>query len=186
MYSIPNDWAPGFNLEHFNDGTCYVNHKEKQVWIRIRKNASSSMAEVCRRESWERKTYFTDSDYKYYAFIRNPIDRWIAGMAQDFKEVRDLNLNHIVYSYHTIPQTYFLKGFENINLILMDDNLHKKVKELLKVDIPWLNQYSETNYKDKIVSHLQHLIKTDNNLRTRLYTVYEKDFELHNELKNDS
>ena len=92
-------------------------------YIQIPKCGCSTMREILRKDlHWKGDD---QGDFEYFAIIRDPIDRWVSGMATFFGDaVYDLNFDALVkkvwHDKHTAPQSLYLAGYEGATLFGID------------------------------------------------------------------
>jgi hypothetical protein len=112
-------------------GECYYCGSRSQTYVHIPKNASSYIkACLLQTGNWFHSEKFITND-RYLIALRDPIDRWLSGMAQFQVNSNqfDLNIdkifNTITFDDHTEQQIYFLKGVNLLacDFIWVDDNL---------------------------------------------------------------
>jgi hypothetical protein len=175
-------------------GECWVDADNSITFIPIPKNASS-FVKGCLLSS-NRFIYrdnLPNTD-RYLITLRDPIERWISGVAQFIATNGDnkLNLHDLItrmtFDDHTELQTYFLSGIDIDRCIFLrvDQNLRNNIKQWLikngyQVNInlvPNINEGKQT-FKNWVTAI------TDNNhqLKLKLTEHYAQDYELINRVK---
>lgn len=148
-------------------GTCYVNHNLKKFYINIPKNATNW------GKLWAVKSHFRESNYHQeqlleqgyqpIVFLREPIDRWYAGMAEwinryhvfhpDTFEFTDqllsLILERVAFDAHTEEQVMFLENIDTNNCVFfrVNDNLIKNFTHYVEHELGLNPKEVPTNKK---------------------------------------
>lgn len=175
-------------------GECWSDTNKSITFVHIPKNASS-FVKGCLLSSGN----FTHSDSlviadHYLVMLRDPIDRWISGIAQF---MNDANSHHItlhelvdrvVIDDHTELQTYFLEGvdLDRCTFIQVDKNLRTNLSAWFKennyiVDIDNVPNINEGNQllKDRFAA----MVDGNSQIKLKLVTHYEQDYALINRVK---
>jgi hypothetical protein len=176
-------------------GECWYNVDKHIIYINIPKNASSFVKGCLMgsKSSWVYYDHMMSAD-KYLVVLRDPIDRWVSGIAQFMAIESNKNIplndlvNNITFDDHTELQTYFLQGvdLDCCEFIRADKNLRTVLKQWLNdngyvsnVDnVPNLNQGNETE-KNKFAI----LVDDNKQIKLKLAEHYAKDYELINRVK---
>jgi hypothetical protein len=118
-------------------GECYYCGSISRTYVHIPKNASSYIkACLLQTNNWFHSEKFITND-QYLVALRDPVDRWLSGMAQYQINSNQIDLsideifNTITFDDHTELQTYFLKGVNLLacDFIWVDDNLTTKLNK---------------------------------------------------------
>jgi hypothetical protein len=202
--------APGFT-------GCMVNHQMKTVFMHIDKCASRSVTAALRSVGFTLISQETDfklqDDYIIFAVIRDPMDRWAAGlneymyrfigpecteenpmfgisipadMVLSLEQIEEEVKNKkFIFEEHTAPQHLFLLSCEDkkIQMFDMRGDLEKKLKNFLRVDIK-LPHYNNSEKKlPNYKSFCKRLFDDYVKHSEDFFTIYKKDFELYNHCK---
>ena len=109
-------------------GKCHTLPNSPWFWVNIPKNASSFTQTLFAHElDWEPYNYFDmdTSDKTSIVVLRDPIERWISGIAEyinlyhknfDFNQVNNQMLawifDRVAFDDHTDAQIYFIQGID--------------------------------------------------------------------------
>jgi hypothetical protein len=180
---------PGFH-------DCFIKRKSKTIFMHIDKCASSTMSNVLKNNNFcdmsfrvknvnKIRKFFIKNNYKFYAIIREPKDRYISGLQEFIKRynppkefiVFNLKNNKFIFDEHTSPQHCFLFLCEdNCNYLKLDENISEKISNIigLNIKLPVKNS-SQKNIKN-ICKELFEKYCEQN---IKFYELYNKDFELY-------
>jgi len=175
-------------------GECWNDTNKSLTFVHIPKNASS-FVKGCLLSSGN----FTHSDSlviadHYLVALRDPIDRWISGIAQFMNDennqsstLHDL-VDRVTIDDHTELQTYFLKGvdLDRCTFIQVDKNLRTNLsawfnKQGYVVDMDNIPNINEGNrlLKDRFAA----MVDGNSQIKLKLVTHYEQDYALINRVK---
>ena len=175
-------------------GECWNNTDKSITFVHIPKNASSFIKGcLLSTDKFTHNSILVDAD-QYLIALRDPIERWISGIAQFMviESNKHLTLqelvNTVTFDDHTELQTYFL---QNVNLnkctfLRVDNNLRKNInhwfiKNGFNIDIthiPNINQGNET-----IKNRFAAMVDGNSQIKLKLAKHYEQDYELINRVK---
>ena len=188
-------WA---HLGH-NLGECWNDPKKSITFINIPKNASSFI-KGCLISSG----CFTHSDSlvtadRYLVILRDPIERWVSGIAQFVTEDytiplinQTLPLHRLIKTItvddHTELQTYFLEGVDinKCEFLLVNQNLRTNINrwfldhgyDINLDNLPNINEGHQES-KNKFAA----MVDNDNQIKLKLTEHYANDYELINRVK---
>lgn len=137
-------------LDHYwqhrdhNFGHCLINDVNDIAYVNIPKNATNWAKDNLSALGWRHSNFIKypeiAKDRQFMVILRDPVDRWIAGVAEFFVRYHsgirnfDGNLLDIIFSCvtlddHTEKQGLFLNGLENNQLIFFncDSNLRQNM-----------------------------------------------------------
>ena len=143
------------------------------------------------------------ADTEYVIVLRDPLRRWLSGVAEAIHTEHELieNINfgemfdQIVLDDHTAPQVDFLAGLDYNKVVWfkMEDDLQNTLLDYVKdkfvlpkhnfqslSDRGYFNRTQDDQKKRAIVENLKVLMKIEPEIRTRIEQFYEKDYELYN------
>ena len=185
-------------------GKCFVNHDSKKIWIEIPKNASKTVSHhLFRSRLWKNGNYIHDDlfDYKSYAVIRDPIQRWKGstielashhmlhnknnyGLLPQWFENRNLKNFSFVNDIHHRKMEYFVDGLKNVTWVAMDKNFEQSIKYNLdiKEDLVKLNCTKENEVKKRIVPYVEKIL-SDEDFVAKLKQYYKEDIDLFESIK---
>ena len=187
-------------------GKCFYNQTEKKLWVEIPKNASKTVSHHLIRSSlWKNGNYIHDNlfDYKCYAIIRDPIQRWKGStielashhmlhnknnydlLPQWFK-TRNLKNFTFINDIHHRKMEYFTEGLQNVTWIAMDENFEQSIKYHLgiKEDLVKLNSTLENEVKTHIVPYVEEIL-SDSDFVNKLKQFYKEDIDLFESIKQN-
>jgi hypothetical protein len=174
-------------------------------YLSIPKNASTFISSVLHQNNWHYSNLSTFTGDKIICVLRDPIDRWVSGMAtycalyllgENYGSdmfVADYNLlteklifDNIVFDDHTEPQTTFVNFvpdnkqmvyfLANNNLVL--DDLSKYLNHTLTYNHDTTNENaSENNYDTRQISRFLRS-QLDEELTYKLRVRYKQDYQL--------
>jgi hypothetical protein len=175
-------------------GECW-NDKDKSItFVHIPKNASSFVKGClfC-TEKFIHSNSLINAE-QYLITLRDPIDRWVSGIAQFMNTELNQHLtlhdlvNTITFDDHTELQTYFLQDIDidRCTFLKVDQNLRKNIKL-------WLNENGYTVNADVIPNinegnltmknRFAAMIDGNSQIKLKLAKHYEQDYELINRVK---
>ena len=175
-------------------GECWNDTNKSITFIHIPKNASSFI-KGCLISSG----HFTHSDSlttanRYLIALRDPIERWISGIAQfmSIPSNQQLTVHELVERItvddHTELQTYFLQGIDinKCEFLRVDQNLRTNIKfwltennyDLTGPDVPNINE-GDRLLKDRFAT----MVDGNSQIKLKLVTHYEQDYALINRVK---
>ena len=175
-------------------GECWNDANKSTTFIHIPKNASS-FVKGCLLSSGN----FTHSDSlvtadRYLVTLRDPIDRWISGIAQFMNDENNQNVtlhdlvDRVTIDDHTELQTYFLEkvDLDRCTFIQVDKNLRTNLSAWFKENdyivnmdnIPNINQGNQL-LKDRFAA----MVDGNSQIKLKLATHYEQDYALINRVK---
>ena len=175
-------------------GECWNDTNKSTTFVHIPKNASS-FVKGCLLSSGN----FTHSDSlvtadQYLVTLRDPIDRWISGIAQFMNDENNQSVtlhdlvDRVTIDDHTELQTYFLEGvdLDRCTFIQVDKNLRTNLSAWFKENdyivnmdnIPTINQGNQL-LKDRFAA----MVDGNSQIKLKLVTHYEQDYALINRVK---
>jgi hypothetical protein len=175
-------------------GECW-NDKDKSItFVHIPKNASSFVKGClfC-TEKFIHSNSLINAE-QYLITLRDPIDRWVSGIAQFMNTELNQHLtlhdlvNTITFDDHTELQTYFLQDIDidRCTFLKVDQNLRKNIKL-------WLNENGYTVNADVIPNinegnltmknRFAAMIDGNSQIKLKLAKHYEQDYELINSVQ---
>jgi hypothetical protein len=205
-------WKNQYTDRGFTPGGMYC--KDNLCYIPIPKNSSCYTVDLLTRNGWTASNFLTAdlTDKKFVVLLRDPIDRWITGIAQYFCSVvvdneyateeieRDFNelvkriiFDQVIFDDHTETQLYFIKSIPLAQCTFFDSSTD--LAETLKKYLVSENQNLNTEYElfrnasndnivhPNLVKLFKNWVETDKNLVDRLTYVYADDFELIKKLR---
>lgn len=146
MTRIENTWQKYWDRHYprgHEYGTCFANHDIKKFYINIPKNATNWGKLWALRSEFKESNYhqnqLLEQGYQPIVFLREPIDRWYAGMAEWIDRYRvfqpnnieftdqllSLILERVAFDAHTEEQVMFLENINTNNCVFfrVDDQL---------------------------------------------------------------
>lgn len=129
-------------------GECWSHPNIDLMYVNIPKNATSWTKVALISHQWECYNYHLDNLYhkKPLVVLRDPIDRWVSGIAEFFylyhrdlstdsfnSTVCDIIFDKVAFDDHTERQTYFLEGLdpENCVYFMFDNNYQPLFSQFL-------------------------------------------------------
>ena len=181
----------------FKDPKYYVSPKNKLIYFKIDKCASTSVIECLTKQSDFIPVYDSDlhtekkiTRYNVFTVIRDPKSRWISGLNQFiYEEVSrdiiegELKNHKFIFDGHTLPQVNFLPSCtDNIILLRLDRNLNQKISLLLgeNVELKHKNTTSSDTHKKNNLNFCKKMFETYCERNPRYYQTYEFDYRLFN------
>lgn len=141
-------------------GTCMSHPNSDLMYVNIPKNASSWTKPNLQDWGWQFYNYHTDKiDKTAIVVLRDPIERWISGIAEyltlyhpNFSlhnvETLDLIFDRVVFDDHTERQVNFIHGLDTKRCIFLwcGENYRENFSKLLaEHNMP--NKYFNYNYQ---------------------------------------
>lgn len=187
-------WAPlGHTL-----GECWYNGRI--TYIHIPKNASSFVKGCLINNGWQHSNTFVESE-KYIVVLRDPLDRWLSGMAQFQVNSNQLDLdvhtifNTVTFDDHTETQYYFLKHIqtaptvENTTFLKFGPDLRKNLNKFMLANgyakgvegIPNIN--ARDSVKQELMNRLQQFMDIHPEFKTCIREHFAVDYNLYEYVK---
>lgn len=183
-------------------GECYYCEHSNSTYIHIPKNASSYIKGcLLSLNDWNYSTKFVQNN-QYLIVLRDPIDRWISGMAQLIQSdpitnwSEDLIFNTITFDDHTEKQCYFLqyldlvKNLDKCVFFFVDDTLSSKFTKWcntlypkVNINIGKLNASDDIDGRKSIIMKLQNMIDSNNAYLLKLKEHFAEDYNLIKSVK---
>jgi len=183
-------------------GQCFINRELDLMYVNIPKNASmfvrSNLPSID-KWAWE-NYYLTTRTNKILAVLRDPIERWLSGLAQiyyqtDFKESDMSNsflrllFDKVGIDDHTERQVLFLNDLDINKCIFFkfDDNLRYNISGFFKTEfnidhdltlLQKINASSEDIRKENIKNIFKKFINKNSWFKNKLLMYYEEDYKL--------
>jgi len=175
-------------------GECWNDPVKSTTFVHIPKNASS-FVKGCLLST----NQFVHSDSlvsadQYLITLRDPIERWISGIAQFMSVESNKHLtlqdlvNTITFDDHTELQTYFLEGIDldRCSFLRVDQQLRSNLKKWLDEnryqirvdDVPNINEGNQL-LKNRFAA----MVDGNSQIKLKLVTHYEQDYALINRVK---
>jgi hypothetical protein len=176
-------------------GECWNDADKLTTFVHIPKNASSFLKGcLISTGKFTHSNMLINAD-RYLIALRDPIERWISGIAQFMAVETNKHLtvselvNTITFDDHTELQSYFLQNVDlnKCTFLKVDNDLRNNIKTWMAVngyyvtnfdDIPNINQGDQI-LKNKFAT----LIDNDNQIKLKLTEHYANDYELINRVK---
>lgn len=169
-------------------GECW--YGQGITYVHIPKNASSFI-KGCLLGSHK----FTHSDTlvknnKYLVVLRDPIERWVSGMAQYEinSKLSDIPYEQITLDDHTERQVYFLQSVDltKCDFIMVDDQLTNNLNlwfkaHNYKVDTNSLPTFNAG--QEELKTKYQTIIDNDSDFMLKLKQHFADDYKLINRVK---
>lgn len=183
-------WA---HLGH-NLGECWNNVDKSITFVHIPKNASSFIKGcLLGTNKFTHSNSLITAD-KYLIALRDPIERWISGIAQFMliESNKDLTLrdliNTVTFDDHTELQSYFLQDVDLNKCIFLrvDNNLRNNVGSWLfdngfNTDVNSITNINQGN--EMIKNKFSAMVDGNSQIKLKLFKHYEQDYELINRVK---
>jgi hypothetical protein len=131
---------------------------------------------------------------KYLVTLRDPIDRWVSGIAQFMNTESNQQLtlhdlvNTVTFDDHTELQTYFLQNIDidRCTFLKVDQNLRTNIKLWLNengyiADIDNVPNINEGNLVMK--NRFAAMVDGNSQIKLKLAAHYEQDYNLINRVK---
>ena len=177
-------WRRLHPLFRLNSNTLHVS---------IPKNAHSWML---RSFQYEPADQIHSSD-RYLIILRDPIERWITGIAtycgnsrffkQEFHSNRQPNwqifFSHtLIPDSHSVPQAYFLQNVppQRRDIFTVSPNLSSEISQYLNCEpaLPSFNVAANSGYHRYIIHSLTQYLNSSPNLTSQLKEIYCEDYAL--------
>jgi hypothetical protein len=179
-------------------GECW--YTAGMTYIHIPKNASSFVKGCLINNGWQHSNAFVESE-KYIVVLRDPLDRWLSGMAQYQVNSNQLDLdvhtifNTITFDDHTETQYYFLKHIqtaptvENTTFFKFGPDLRKNLNKFMLSNgyakgvegIPNIN--ARDNVKQELMNRLQQFMDIHPEFKTCVQDHFAVDYNLYENVK---
>jgi hypothetical protein len=132
-------WKNQHTARGFVPGGMFV--KDNLVYIPIPKNSSSYIGQLLLKNNWNIGNFLTTdlTNKQLIILLRDPIDRWISGMAEYLCSsllkngrtsddiiknwngiVQDLVFDQVIFDDHTEKQVYFIQGIPIENCVFFN------------------------------------------------------------------
>jgi len=199
--------------ESIQMGTCYSG--ASHVYVPIPKAGSSYSKKLFRNIlEWPQRNFLNNlhtpefTNKKFIVMIRDPLERWLSGMAEYFDIMKDnsgikledkdtklieVMMEQMLVDDHTIPQYNFLEGLNTDNCVFFNidkenfqQNFDKWVETNLGVNrapVPNdVNRYStkENTYKHIVRNIFKSHIMDNTRFKNRFNMIYKNDYTLLN------
>lgn len=175
-------------------GECYVDSDQGITYVHIPKNASSFI-KGCLLGS-QKFTYSLSlvKNNRYLVVLRDPIDRWISGMAEyEFNsKQKNITYQQITFDDHTETQWYFLDGviLDRCDFIMINDTFKDNLNQWFNeqgyiIDINNATKFnvSQGTSKEILKSKYQTIVDNDPEFVLKLKKHYANDYKLINSVK---
>jgi hypothetical protein len=176
-------------------GECWVDYDQDVTYVHIPKCASSFI-KGCLLSTLA----FTRSDQlvksnRYLVALRDPIDRWISGMAEYEFNSKQTNIDYqqITFDDHTETQDYFIQDIviDKTDFFMVNDRLRANLKTWFNkfgyhVDVDNMKQYNASDLnigKQQLKIKYQTIIDNDTKFVLKLKKHYANDYKLINSLR---
>lgn len=177
-------------------GECFYCGSTSATYIHIPKNASSFIkACLLSTRDWFHCENLIHND-QYIVALRDPIDRWVSGMAQyqfnskQFDLSEDEIFNTITFDDHTEEQLYFLTGVNLLKTTFfkVDDELASKLDKWFSkrddiTNLAKLNNSATDPIKLKLKNCLQTMIDNNPDNLLKLKKHFANDYKLFESVK---
>ena len=177
-------------------GECFYCGSTSATYVHIPKNASSYIkAYLLSTKDWFHCEKLQHNE-QYIVALRDPVERWISGMAQyqvnsqQFDLSEDEIFSTITFDDHTEEQIYFLTGVNLLKTTFfkVDDTLADQLDKYFagRVDITRLTRYNDSNddsTKLNLKHRLQAMIDNTPAHLVKLKEHFARDYELINRVK---
>lgn len=177
-------------------GECWVDTSARTTYVHIPKNASSYIKGcLLSTNQWQHSDSLVQNE-KYLVALRDPVDRWLSGIAQYQVNSNQFNLSineifdTITFDDHTEQQIYFLEGVNLLacDFIWVDDGLtarlNKWFTEKYSITIDHLPKYNTSEgVKLEIKQRLINAIDQDPELLLKLKEHFAIDYQLIERVK---
>lgn len=192
---------------------CFWNKSDKLIYMHIDKCGSTSVSSALMlncpkfisldklksdKDPDYLAKYFVESDHKFFAVTRDPVQRWISGLNEfmcRYKPPMDWVISQIkngkyIFDEHTGPQTAFLRlcleNMGKLELLKLDGDLSAKVNLFMKNNtseykpfpVPHLrdSKYFTPNFKPLCAKIYTEYVEPNNK---EFLDLYESDYELY-------
>jgi hypothetical protein len=202
-------WKNQYTARGFVPGGMFV--KNNLVYIPIPKNSSSYIGQLLLKNGWGIGNFLTTNltNKQLIILLRDPIDRWISGMAEylcsslltngrtsddiikNWNEVvQDLVFDQVIFDDHTEKQVYFIQSVPRENCVFFNSTKQPEqaVKQYLTIqgidlntDIELdRNQTQGNKHKESLVNFLRDQLAQNPRLTNKLMNTYREDYTLWN------
>jgi hypothetical protein len=202
-------WKNQHTARGFVPGGMFV--KDNLVYIPIPKNSSSYIGQLLLKNNWSIGNFLTTdlTNKQLIILLRDPIDRWISGMAEYLCSsllkngrtsddviknwnniVQDLVFDRVIFDDHTEKQVYFIQSIPIENCVFFNSTKQPEqaVKQYLttynidlNIDIVIdRNQTQGNKYKESLVDFLRDQLAQNPSLTNKLMNTYREDYTLWN------
>jgi hypothetical protein len=202
-------WKNQYTARGFVPGGMFV--KNNLVYIPIPKNSSSYIGQLLLKNGWDIGNFLTTdlTNKQLIILLRDPIDRWISGMAEYLCSslltngrtsddiiknwngvVQDLVFDQVIFDDHTEKQVYFIQSVPRENCVFFNSTKQPEqaVKQYLTIqgidlntDIELdRNQTQGNKYKESLVNFLRDQLAQNPSLTNKLMNTYREDYTLWN------
>ena len=202
-------WKNQYTARGFVPGGMFV--KNNLVYIPIPKNSSSYIGQLLLKNGWDISNFLTTdlTNKQLIILLRDPIDRWISGMAEYLCSslltngrtsddiiknwngvVQDLVFDQVIFDDHTEKQVYFIQSVPRENCVFFNSTKQPEqaVKQYLTIqgidlntDIELdRNQTQGNKYKESLVNFLRDQLAQNPSLTNKLMNTYREDYKLWN------
>ena len=202
-------WKNQHTARGFTPGGMFV--KDNLIYIPIPKNSSSYIGQLLLKNGWSIGNFLTTdlTNKQIIVLIRNPIDRWVSGMAQYLCSsllkngrtsddiiknwnsiVQDLVFDRIIFDDHTEKQVYFIQSVPRENCVFFNSSKQpdQAIKQYLATQDVDLNtdinidrnQTQGNAYKEILVNFLRDQLAQNPSLTNKLMNTYREDYTLWN------
>ena len=202
-------WKNQHTARGFAPGGMFV--KDNLVYIPIPKNSSSYIGQLLLKNNWNVGNFLTTdlTNKQLIILLRDPIDRWISGMAEYLCSsllkngmtsddiiknwnniVQDLVFDQVIFDDHTEKQVYFIQSIPIENCVFFNSTKRPEqaVKQYLtthdvNLNIDMVidrNQTQGNKYKEPLVNFLRDQLAQNPSLTNKLMNTYREDYTLWN------
>jgi hypothetical protein len=202
-------WKNQHTARGFAPGGMFF--KDNLVYIPIPKNSSSYIGQLLLKNNWNVGNFLTTdlTNKQLIILLRDPIDRWISGMAEYLCSsllkngrtsddiiknwnniVQDLVFDRVIFDDHTEKQVYFIQSIPIENCVFFNSTKQPEqaVKQYLtthnidlNIDIVIdRNQTQGNKYKESLVDFLRDHLAQNPSLTNKLMNTYREDYTLWN------
>jgi hypothetical protein len=170
-------------------GECWFN--KDLAYINIPKNATSTVKGYLIAEHWQNSSTLIECD-RYFTVLRDPLQRWVSGMAQYQINSGRLDLSEeeifdtITFDDHTETQSYFLTPFD------LDRTVYFKCDSSLRELLEKFLNISHYSFDDRNISQGPHaeckhrileMLKTNPKNLNKVMAHFAVDYKLMSSIK---
>jgi hypothetical protein len=164
-------------------GSCVVRHSDRDlVYVTIPKNASTSI-----KMAWGKSSAnFLDNTFnnpQYVVVLRDPLSRWISGMAQTLhtqeRKYWDPVIERIVGDNHTVEQYRFLEGLEHKDILWFKTEELASLEQFIGQRIGIEYATTGNNLKEIATKYVLDKLE-DVDFKQRVIDFYKIDYMLYN------
>lgn len=198
----PNIYDKGHSIGQFFSSPCNL-----FAFVPIPKCASTYVTKfLVEGLSWKiskEDDRIQDSLFRKLVILREPIDRWVSGMAQylttyhgdlplQSRELTEFIFKRVDFDPHTTPQVNFIAGLDIDSTIFFrfDSQLEKNFRSYIHentgkdYNLPvFRNDTPKSGHKPYIGQKLKVLLKSNDQWLQHVTDYYKKDIDLYNEVK---